>query len=157
MSKHYQKVFAAVAIGILSACGGGGDSGSNIIAPTLSADQAIFESEFLSPSLSYSPSWNLPNSGAPVDGTNYLYSYPSSISASPLTNGSQAIVSGSASTWSSTLTIPASTPTRYLVGGQIFTSVSGIQKFSYSGTGIESDVYASNGPFVVSCGSCIGK
>ncbi|TXT41106.1 MAG: hypothetical protein FD135_565 [Comamonadaceae bacterium] len=148
------------ALGLLSACGGGGGSTTSsntttpalapVAAPTLSPDQSIFESQFLSPSLSYNPSWLLPNSGTPVNGTHYLYDSPSSISASPLTNGTQSLISGTSTSLASTLTIVAATPTRYLIGGQIFTNASSIQKFSYSGTGIKTDIFASNGTTLLS-------
>lgn len=145
-------VFVAIFCSLSACGGGGGSSGTGTTTATLSADQSIFESEFLSPALSYGPNWSLPNTGTPVSGTNYLYSHPSSISASPLTAGPQTIVNGANASLASTLAIPTGGVNRYLVGGQIISDSSSIQKFSYSGTGIETDLFASDGTTLLTSG-----
>jgi hypothetical protein len=141
-------LFISVAIGV-SGCGGGGSSSQSTSQKTLSADQAVLESFYMSPNAAYTLNWNLPLSGAPVS-TSYFAESHVSMSASPLTNGTQKITGNELSSIAHTLSSQAVAvvPTRYLINGVIFVN-SGpsapINNYSYQGTEVRVDSLAEDG------------
>lgn len=110
---------------------------------TLSADQAAFESFFLSPNAAYACDWHLPLSGMPQDGTHYFEDNYTSIPESPLTNGPQIAISSSLTSIAITLGVMQPGTTRYLVNAQVVTG--SIAKMSYQGTGVRYDILAADG------------
>lgn len=132
--------------------------------PSLSADQAVFEFLALhsgtNPSAAYNIGWNLPTTGTPVAGTNYLDQQSYSMTTSPLTAGSQTVTFSTPASISATLGLPASLllPNRYLVNGQILVgSGPGWQvTISYPGSGVQFDYLAADGKTVVSSQSRSG-
>jgi hypothetical protein len=149
MRKNYFKwlrMAALLSLAMLCGCGGGGESSST---PTLSADQALLESFTMSPNASYICYWSLPSSGAPVNDNNYFATNYSSLTASPLTNGTQKVTNSAFTSIANTLSIPAaaSNPMRYLVNGHILVN-SGpplyITNTSYLGTGVKNDLLATD-------------
>jgi len=95
----------------------------------LSADQAAFESFMLSPNAAYECYFWLPVTGMPQNGTNYFEENSFSISASPLTNGTQRLNASILTSIANTLGVMKPEITRYLVNGQIF--VGSFQNISY--------------------------
>jgi len=116
----------------------------------LSADQQAFESVRLAPNSVSNPNWNLPYSGAPVTGTNYLETVITSLQKSPLTNGPQ-VEMGAFSNLAKTLSLPTvHIPNRYLVNGAILVGTApNTTQTSYSGSGIQVDSLAADGKTVV--------
>lgn len=105
---------------------------------TLSADQAAFESLFLSPNAAYEFYFWLPITGVPQNGTNYFEEQSISISASPLTNGTQQLNVSSLTSIANTLSVVTPEKARYLVNGQIYAG--SIENISYQGTGVRYDI-----------------
>lgn len=127
----------------LSGCGGGG---SGIATPTLSTDQVAFESMYLSPSASYSPNWSLLSSGTPVNGTHYFYARPTTLLASPLTNGPQVPFSSAATAIANSLSIPTTfSANRFLLGGQVVTDAAASERYSYQGSAVKYELLTSTG------------
>ncbi|KAB0663962.1 hypothetical protein F6V25_14195 [Oryzomonas japonica] len=114
-----------------------------VLSATLSADQAVFESCFLSPSVAYEFHYLLPITGMPENGTNYFEANYFSISASPLTNGTQQLNSSALTSIANTLSVITPKKVRYIVNGQIYAS--SFQKVSYQGTGVRYDTLAADG------------
>jgi hypothetical protein len=131
---------------LLAACGGGGGTTA---APTLSADQSIYESFALSPNSVYQFWWSLPVSGVPVASTDYLAEATHTMAASPLSNGPQSSNNTALTALSSSLPTPANTPvpSRYLVKNAVVvgSGPTWIRKVSYSGAGIQAVLYAVDG------------
>jgi hypothetical protein len=140
------RMAALLSLAMLCGCGGGGESSST---PTLSDDQATAESFSMFPNASYICYWSLPSSGAPVNDNNYFATNFSSLTASPLTNGTQKHTNSALTSIANTLSIPAaaSNPTRYLVNGHILVSSQPlyISNTSYQGTGVKNDTLAVDG------------
>jgi hypothetical protein len=113
-------------------------------AATLSADQAAFESFLLSPNAAYECYFWLPITGMPQSGTNYFEEKSFSISASPLTNGTQRLnASAFMTSIANMLAVMTPENARYLVNGQIFAG--SFQNISYQGTGVRCDTLAADG------------
>lgn len=124
-------------------CGGGGSSSSM---PVLSADQQVFEQFTLSPTVAYALDWELPVSGAPVVGTDYITKTHASINASPLNGSTQPLDYSAAVTIASTLPVPATSPvTRYVINGQIVAGASNLKNVSYVGAVVRVDNLAADG------------
>lgn len=116
----------------------------------LSPDQQVFESFALAPNVSNNIDFNMPYSGAPVTGTDYLQTSAYSYSKSPLTNGPQVV----GSTWTNlakTLSLPnPEVPVRYLVNGAILVAnTPNTVRISYEGSNIRQDVLAVDGTTVL--------
>jgi hypothetical protein len=129
------KLLTAVsAIALVTGCGGGGGGGGTTTpaAPTLSADQSVFEGFSLAPASSNECYYVLPYTGAAVSGTDYLDYNTAQLTASPSTGAQQ--VTSSALADIATVPIPSGyVPDRYLVNGTIYLSSgpSWIRRFSY--------------------------
>lgn len=143
------KRLAACLMGIcltafIAACGGSGSSSP----VTLSTDQAAFESFWLSPNAAYECYFWLPITGMPQNGTNYFEGKSFSISASPLTNGTQRLnATTTLVSIANTLSVITPEKARYLVNGQIYAGW--FQNISYQGTGIRNDILAADGITIV--------
>jgi hypothetical protein len=152
MKSAGQKRFI-VALGLsalLAGCGGGGGSGGSPGSQaTLSADQAASEQFLLAPNASYSLRWNLPFSGAPVNGTNYFTEAHATMAASPLTAGPQKVIETSPTSIANTLGVVAGAPARYLINGAILVGSTSLSQVSYQGTGVRIDALATDGVTVV--------
>jgi hypothetical protein len=120
---------------------------------TTSADQNLYEEFGLAPNNIYNLYWNLPVSGAPVAGTSYLAETHHTVTASPLTNGSQEGDNTALADLSSGLARPANTPVpdRFLVNNAIVVA-SGpawVRKVTYLGGAIHVDLYDVAGTTIV--------
>jgi hypothetical protein len=127
-------------LALLAGCGG---SVSNAGSSTTSADQSAFESFLLSPNAAYECQFWLPITGMPQNGTNYFEEQSFSISASPLTNGTQRLNASVLTSIANTLSVMKPENARYLINGQIFAS--SFQNISYQGTGVRYDNIAADG------------
>ena len=140
---------ALLSLAMLCGCGGGDGSSSSTPPPTLSADQATYESFAMVPNATYVCYWSLPSSGAPVNDNDYFATNFASLTASPLTNGTQNNTNSALTSIANTLSIPAaaSNPTRYLINGHILVSSQPrcITNVSYQGTGVKADTLAVDG------------
>jgi hypothetical protein len=138
-------------LALLAGCGGGGGSGdSSGTQVKLSADQAASEQFLLAPNASYSLHWELPLSGTPVNGVEYLTEAHATMAASPLTAGAQKLMETSPTSIANTLGLVAgATPTRYLIKGAILVGASSQSVVSYEGTGVRFDALATDGVTVV--------
>ena len=140
---------ALLSLAMLCGCGGGDGSSSSTPPPTLSADQATYESFAMVPNATYVCYWSLPSSGAPVNDNDYFATNFASLAASPLTNGTQNNTNSALTSIANTLSIPAaaSNPTRYLINGHILVSSQPrfITNISYQGTGVKADTLAVDG------------
>jgi hypothetical protein len=134
----------------LAGCGGGGGTaGSSGNQAALSADQAASEQFLLAPNASYSLHWELPLSGAPLNGVHYLSEAHASMTASPLTAGTQKLTETSPTSIAKSLSLPTGAPDRYLVNGTILVGSSSLGNVSYQGTGVRVDTLALDGTTVV--------
>lgn len=133
---------------VLAACGGGGGGGSTPSA-TLSADQSVFESLILTPNASYSPSWSLPSTGTPVNGTDTFYASPISLSASPLTSGAQSPTGGPDVSIANTLSVIPGSVTRFLVNGVIVNDANAFDRYTYSGSSVRRETLLPNSTTVL--------
>lgn len=140
-------VFALAGTAVLTMAGCGGGSS----APTLSADQQVFESLILAPSPgSYSLGWSQPGSGAPLATTHFIFSSNGQLTASPL-NGPQINTEGAPANLSKTLSIPSIIPARILQNGVIYLLPGTQQKMqvSYVGSQIQIDYFGQDGSTIV--------
>jgi hypothetical protein len=146
-----ERLFITVGlVALLAGCGGGGNTGSSGNQQTLSADQAASEQFLLAPNASYSLRWELPTSGLPVNGVDYLTESHASIAASPLTVGTQKLIDTSPTSIANTLGLPAAgAPARYLVNGAILVGSSSQGNVSYQGTGVRIDDLATDNVTIV--------
>lgn len=137
-------------LALLAGCGGGGGNGSSSgNNAALSADQSASEQFLLAPNASYALGWDLPVSGAPVNGFNYLIEAHASMAASPLTTGTQKLNETAYTSIANSLGLPATAaPGRYLVNGAILVGSSS-SNISYQGTSVRIDDIASDGVTVV--------
>jgi hypothetical protein len=101
---------------------------------------------YLSPSSSFGPLWSLTLSGAPVNGTNYFYTHPTTLLLSPLVNGPQTPFSSANISIANTLGIPSTGPiSRYLLAGQVVSDVATTERFSYQGSAVKDEILTSSG------------
>jgi hypothetical protein len=137
---------ALIAFGLsafLAGCGGGSDvSPAKPVA--LSADQAASEQFLLAPNASYNFQWDLPSSGNPVNGLNFLIEEHASMAASPLTAGAQKLIETSPTSIANSLSVPTGIPARYLVNGAILVGSTSQSYISYQGTGVRTDGLAAD-------------
>jgi hypothetical protein len=111
----------------------------------LSADQQAYESFALGTG-SYEARWNLAYTGAQTAGTDYLIYDYATLAASPLTHGTQTVPQQAPVNLTTTLGIPAASPTRVLKNGVILV-VPGYQQSSsvtYVGSTIQVDNLAAD-------------
>ncbi|SDQ38371.1 hypothetical protein SAMN05443245_1167 [Paraburkholderia fungorum] len=155
ISTHVALAVTFIGVLSLTACGGGGSSGSAATTPAnLSAVQQNYESftlasnggaHYLRGSLLISSS----STGAlTVSPSSSLFTQDSSLPQSPATSGPQMLTTGM-STVASGFAVPTLTPDRYLVNGAVVTEAIPAQvQVSYVGDNVQETDYATDGKTV---------
>lgn len=143
-------LFPCLLISALSACGGGGSSGTGPVASsansvTASADQTTFESLALAPNMAYKADCLLPVSGVALTGISYCKATPTSLTASPLRSGVQTATVGADVSISNTLVPGAPGVGRYVVNQMIVADTGALERYSYVGAGVKRELWTADG------------
>lgn len=126
--------------------GGAVTSTPAVVSISLTAGQQNYEDLLLSDGGSNALSWSVKSIGVPVSGTDYIYSTAAKLGRSPLANGPQLFAQGEPVNLTTSLALPARTPTWTLKNGAILTSpaVGFTTRVSYFGAGMQLDYLASD-------------
>lgn len=135
---------------VVSNAGGSVTSQVATLSLVPSSEQQAFESIIVAPNGSHYLGWNLNLSGPQLSGTNYGYSSGASMAASPASNGPQTLNQAGMVNMTSTLALPPSSDSRFLVGGRIVVVNNGseVSRVSYVGSDVKLEFIATDGTTV---------
>ncbi|WP_416758588.1 hypothetical protein ACNI65_18675 [Roseateles sp. So40a] len=133
---------------VVSNADGSVTSGAAQLTLQLSPNQAVFESQLLSPGTgSYFLHWKLNSGATQTSGANYAFSDFAVLGASPLTSGPQTTSQQGTQNMTRTLALVPQAPTRVLRNGAVVV-VSGTNRISYVGADVRVDSMATDGTTV---------